>query len=118
VNLGKDLPAHFAAIPAPVDEPLSYGNQPVHNTIGDFEHRERYRTHCQLIETAAQLFAERGFEAVTVADVARAADVSEQTVYNYFSYLNATRPQLIGVKVIDCTSARWAIERCRRARFR
>ena len=30
------------------------------------------------------LFLERGFDAVTVAEVARAADVAEKTVYNYF----------------------------------
>ncbi len=34
--------------------------------------------------TAARLFAERGYEKVAVIDVARAADVSEQTVYNHF----------------------------------
>src|SRR5262249_38006548 len=31
-----------------------------------------------------QLFAQRGFDRVTVADVAAAADVSDKTVYNYF----------------------------------
>ena len=37
-----------------------------------------------IADAAARLFAERGYERVTVADVAREAEVSEQTVYNYF----------------------------------
>jgi AcrR family transcriptional regulator len=33
---------------------------------------------------AAALFGEHGYDAVSIVDVARAADVSDQTVYNYF----------------------------------
>jgi AcrR family transcriptional regulator len=46
--------------------------------------RKKQRTRQEIADAAALLFAQKGFDAVTVADVARAADVSEQTVYNYF----------------------------------
>jgi AcrR family transcriptional regulator len=46
--------------------------------------RKKRRTRDEIADAALHLFAKRGFDAVTVADVARAADVSEQTIYNYF----------------------------------
>lgn len=46
--------------------------------------RKKARTRALLVETAARLFHKRGFDAVTVSEIAHAADVSEQTVYNYF----------------------------------
>jgi AcrR family transcriptional regulator len=46
--------------------------------------RKKLRTRQLIAETAVRLFAERGFDAVPVAAVARAAEVSEATVFNYF----------------------------------
>jgi AcrR family transcriptional regulator len=47
--------------------------------------RKKQQTQQLIAATARLLFAQRGFDRVTVADVARAADVSEGTVFNYFS---------------------------------
>lgn len=46
--------------------------------------RKKQKTHRLISETARRLFAERGFEAVAVSEIARAAEVSEATVFNYF----------------------------------
>src|SRR3954471_6981045 len=46
--------------------------------------RKKQQTRESIAETARRLFGERGFERVTIAEIARAANVSEQTVFNYF----------------------------------
>lgn len=46
--------------------------------------RKRERTRQAIADAAMKLFLERGFDKVTVADVAEEADVSVNTVYNHF----------------------------------
>jgi AcrR family transcriptional regulator len=47
--------------------------------------RKKAQTRERIADVAAGLFADHGYDAVSMLDVARAADVSDQTVYNYFS---------------------------------
>src|SRR6266566_7607699 len=46
--------------------------------------RKKEQTRQLIAETAWRLFADRGFEQVTVAEVARQAQVAVATVFNYF----------------------------------
>lgn len=46
--------------------------------------RKKQQTHAALVEAAARLFAEKGYDKTTVADIAAAADVSTRTFFAYF----------------------------------
>ncbi|MET8625228.1 TetR family transcriptional regulator [Kitasatospora sp. NPDC004669] len=46
--------------------------------------RKKIQTGIRIFRTAIELFAERGFDQVSVAEIAAAAEVSKMTVFNYF----------------------------------
>ncbi len=51
--------------------------------------RKRLAVHRSLLDAASRLFAERGVYRTTVDDIAEAADVARQTVFNHFPYKEA-----------------------------
>lgn len=71
--------------------------------------RKKARTRQLIADVAARLFAEHGYERVAVRDVAREAEVSEQTVYNYFptkERLVTDRDQQIQDRLCDLIRSR------------
>src|SRR5919197_358663 len=57
---------------------------PAGMTTEGLRERKKRRTREAIGEAARRLFVERGFEAVPIAEIAEAAEVSEKTVFNYF----------------------------------
>jgi len=46
--------------------------------------RKKIQTRERIADAAATAFATKGYDAVTIAEIARLSEVSEQTVYNFF----------------------------------
>ena len=63
--------------------------------------RKKRQTREAIATAAMELFQLRGYDEVTVADVARAVDVSEKTVFNYF----ATKEDLVFFRSEDRLAA-------------
>jgi AcrR family transcriptional regulator len=63
--------------------------------------RKKTQTRAAIIEAARTLFAEHGFDSVTVDDVANAAQVSKKTVFNYFP----TKEDLVFTRTDERTAA-------------
>src|SRR5215831_4723406 len=82
-------------------EPASSRHHRVRRSCGDevtsvarqpgLRERKKQRTRALIADTALRLFLERGFEAVTITEIAQAADVDAKTIYNYFP----SKPDLV-----------------------
>ena len=70
------------------------------NQAAGVRENKKRRTRQLIEESAVALFAERGYDHVTMAEVARRADVSSATVFNHF----ATKDALIfsGLERFEC----------------
>jgi AcrR family transcriptional regulator len=70
---------------------------------------KKEQTRQLIADTAWRLFAERGFDRVTVAEVAREAQVAQATVFNYFATkedLFYSRLEAFGTRLTDAVRAR------------
>ena len=75
--------------------------------------RKKQRTRQLIADTAWRLFADRGFEQVTVAEVARQSEVAVATVFNYFPTkddLFFYRLEAFGADLVDAVATRAAGE--------
>jgi AcrR family transcriptional regulator len=77
--------------------------------LKDRRARKKAQTREQIRRVAQQLFAEHGFEAVTISDIANRADVAVQTVFNHF----ATKEELFFADRADWVDAAAAAVRNR-----
>jgi AcrR family transcriptional regulator len=46
---------------------------------------KKHRTHAAIVRAGMDLFAERGFDATTIADIADAAEIAPRTFFGYFA---------------------------------
>jgi AcrR family transcriptional regulator len=65
--------------------------------MAGLRNRKKQQTHEALSEAAIALFLERGFDQVSVADIAAAANVSKPTLFKYF----ATKQDLVLHRIAD-----------------
>jgi AcrR family transcriptional regulator len=76
-----EVPARPAPAVVPPERAAAEG--PAKRAPGARE-RRRQETRVRIVDAAAELFAERGFDSVSVMEIAKRAGVVEKTVFNHF----------------------------------
>jgi AcrR family transcriptional regulator len=78
-------PAAAAPPPATVTDGEPTGPRRARRTRGaGIRERRRQQTRARIVDAATDLFAERGFDSVSVVEIAQRAGVVEKTVFNHF----------------------------------
>src|SRR5687768_14316053 len=82
----RPLPTERPAPPAPPAPAVVPVEEPPARSRRGLGKREvkRQETRARIVDAAAELFAERGFDAVSVMEIAKRAGVVEKTVFNHF----------------------------------
>src|SRR5437660_4288083 len=71
--------------------------------------RKRQAVRQGLLDAAAVLFAEQGINGTTVDDIAQAADVARQTVFNHFAYKEAFVLEIVAEKITGVAADAYAL---------
>ena len=77
--------------------------------------RKKQQARERVVDAAIRLFEERGIDATSMDDIARAVELSRATVFNYFPYKEAILVE-IGARFVAQIGAQAAVHRRRSAR--
>lgn len=88
------MPNTQALSPAPSGEPANQAYSP-----DSRRERKKHETRQRLLESAWQLFQDKGYERTTVEDITEAADVAKGTFFNYFETREAMLSEIISWRI-------------------
>ena len=82
----------------------------------DLRSRKKEQARERIVDGAIRLFEERGIDATSIEDIARAVDLSRATVFNYFPYKEAILVE-IGARFVAEIAQQASVHRRRSPRY-